>query len=230
MNIHPSKSEFKNLSQKGNTIPVYLDLTADCETPLSAYCKIRENGPAFLFESIIGGERIGRFSFLGSNPHKVIRVFEEEVVLTDKNGEVKTLPPPPDPLSVIENLMSMYKPVNLPDMPPFSGGAVGFVSHEYVHSVEPTIPKAEKNVLNLPVLYYMITDSVIIFDHVHQIMRVCVNAHIEDQNTDAGAVYDRAVNVISFQSRNSLHRDRSLKPMKSRFLTAISLKRHLSQR
>ena len=196
MNIHPSKSEFKNLSQKGNTIPVYLDLTADCETPLSAYCKIRENGPAFLFESIIGGERIGRFSFLGSNPHKVIRVFEEEVVLTDKNGEVKTLPPPPDPLSVIENLMSMYKPVNLPDMPPFSGGAVGFVSHEYVHSVEPTIPKAEKNVLNLPVLYYMITDSVIIFDHVHQIMRVCVNAHIEDQNTDSDSVYDRAVNEI----------------------------------
>ena len=126
----------------------------------------------------------------------MIRVFEEEVVLTDKNGEVKTLPPPPDPLSVIENLMSMYKPVNLPDMPPFSGGAVGFVSHEYVHSVEPTIPKAEKNVLNLPVLYYMITDSVIIFDHVHQIMRVCVNAHIEDQNTDSDSVYDRAVNEI----------------------------------
>ena len=186
MNIQPSKSEFKELSKKGNTIPVYLDLTADCETPLSAYFKIRENGPAFLFESIIGGERIGRFSFLGSNPHKVIRVFDSEVVITHKNGEIENLPAQKDPLSVIENLMGRYKPVRIPGMPPFTGGAVGFVGHEYVHYVEPTIPKAGKDLLNLPVLYYMITDSVIIFDHVRQTMRVCVNAHIADGDKDVG--------------------------------------------
>ncbi|MGK0176959.1 MAG: anthranilate synthase component 1 [Lentimonas sp.] len=196
MNIQPSKSEFKELSKKGNTIPVYLDLTADCETPLSAYFKIRENGPAFLFESIIGGERIGRFSFLGSNPHKVIRVYDNEVVITHKSGEIENLPAQKDPLSVIENLMERYKPVRLPGMPPFTGGAVGFVGHEYVHYVEPTIPKAGKDLLNLPVLYYMITESVIIFDHVRQTMRVCVNAHIEDDNKDVGTAYDQAVDEI----------------------------------
>lgn len=193
MNIHPSKSEFRTLGRQGNTIPVYLDLTADCETPLSAYSKIRENGPAFLFESITGGEQIGRFSFLGSSPNKVIRIFDEKIVITHKEGAVETLPPQTDPLAVIENLMAVYKPVDLPSMPPFTGGAVGFVGHEYVHYVEPTIPKAEKNVLNVPILYYMITDSVIIFDHVRQVMRVCVNAHIGDRGNDADEAYDQAV-------------------------------------
>ena len=196
MNIYPSKSEFKNLSKRGNTIPVYLDLTADCDTPLSAYSKIRENGPAFLFESIIGGERIGRYSFLGSNPRKVIRVFNKEIIITHKTGQVEHLPPQQDPLSVIENLMARHKPVHLPGMPPFNGGAVGFVGHEYVHYIEPTIPKAEKDSLKLPVLYYMITDSVISFDHVRQIMRVCVNAHIEDDNADPNTVYEQAVDEI----------------------------------
>jgi anthranilate synthase component I len=196
MNIYPPKSEFKNLSKRGNTIPVYLDLTADCDTPLSAYSKIRENGPAFLFESIIGGERIGRYSFLGSNPRKVIRVFGKEIIITHKTGQVEHLPPQQDPLSVIENLMARHRPVHLPGMPPFNGGAVGFVGHEYVHYIEPTIPKAEKDSLKLPVLYYMITDSVIGFDHVRQIMRVCVNAHIEDGKADPDAVYEQAVDEI----------------------------------
>ena len=196
MNIQPSKSEFKNLCKEGNTIPVYLDLTADCETPLSAYFKIREDGPAFLFESIIGGEHIGRFSFLGSNPNKVIRIADDEVSITHKSGEIETFPVQDDPLSVIENLMARYRLVRLPDMPPFTGGAVGFVGHEYVHHIEPTVPKPGKNPLDLPVLYYMITDSVIIFDHVRQIMRVCVNAHVEGDETDASAVYEQASDEI----------------------------------
>ncbi len=196
MNIHPPKSEFENLCKQGNTIPVYLDLTADCETPLSAYCKIRVDGPAFLFESIIGGERIGRFSFLGSNPHKVVRVFDNEIVITHKNGDREKLPVRQDPLTVIEELMARYEPVQLPGMPPFTGGAVGFVGHEYVHYVEPTIPKAKENSFNMPVLYYMITDSVIIFDHVRQIMRICVNAHIENGSDSAAIAYDHAVEEI----------------------------------
>lgn len=196
MNIQPSQSEFKDLARRGNTVPVYLDLTADYETPLSAYCKLRENAPAFLFESIIGGERIGRFSFLGSNPHKVIRVCDDEVIITHKNGEIEKLPPHRDPLSVIEDIMDCYKPVRLPGMPPFSGGAVGFVGHEYVHYVESTVPIAAKDPLNIPFLYYMITDSVVVFDHVHQIMRICVNAHVKNSDDDANAAYNRAVDEI----------------------------------
>jgi len=196
MNIQPEKPEFKSLSKKGNTIPVYLDLTADCETPLSAYCKIRENSPAFLFESIIGGEHIGRFSFLGSNPHKVVRVLDDKILITHKNGRVEELPVGQDPLSAIEELMAKYQPVKLPGMPPFTGGAVGFVGHEYVHYVEKTVPKAREDLLGLPILYYMITDSVIIFDHVRQLMRICVNVHIEGDDKDTDAVYEHAVAEI----------------------------------
>jgi anthranilate synthase component 1 len=193
MNIQPSRSEFETLAQHGNTVPVYLDLTADCETPLGAYSKIRQEGPAFLFESIVGGENISRFSFLGSNPRKVIRVFEDEVTITHKNGDIETLDTPEDPLKIVEAEMARYKPVRLPGMPPFTGGAVGFVGHEYVHYVEPTIPKPEDNPLEVPILYYLITDSVVIFDHVRQVLRVCVNAHIE---SDPKASYDRAVSEI----------------------------------
>ncbi len=193
MKLHPTKSEFAVLSKKGNTIPVYLDLTADCETPVSAYSKIREAGPAFLFESIVGGERISRYSFLGTNPRKVIRVYEKEVIITEKDGTENRQPTPADPLTIVEAEMAQYKPVDLPNMPPFTGGAVGFVGHEYVHYVEPTITQPEADPVQMPVIYYMITESVLIFDHVRQVLRICVNAHIEN---NAEAAYDQAAREI----------------------------------
>jgi anthranilate synthase component I len=193
MNIQPARSKFEALAKEGNTVAVYLDLTADCETPLGAYSKICGERPAFLFESIVGGERISRYSFLGSNPRKVIRVFEDSVHISHKNGSTESFPTPADPLKVVEAEMSRYQQVQTPGMPPFNGGAVGFVSHEYVHYVEPTITKPTENPLEVPILYYMITDSVIIFDHARQVLRICVNAHIE---TDAESAYQEAVSEI----------------------------------
>ena len=177
MNIQPTKSEFEQLSKKGNTIPVYLDLTADCETPLGAYSKIRREGPAFLFESIVGGERISRFSFLGADPRKVFRVFEDKTTIQHKDGATETVDTPADPLKLIEAEMAQYQPVEIPGMPPFSGGAVGFVGHEFIHSIEPTVEKPTDNPLEVPILYYLITDSVLIFDHVRQVLSICVHAH-----------------------------------------------------
>lgn len=193
MPIQPSRSDFEALAAQGNTVPVYLDLTADCETPLGAYSKIRSDGPAFLFESIVGGERISRYSFLGANPRKVFRVFENEVTITHKDGSTESCPTPEDPLKIIEAEMAQYQPVKTPDMPPFTGGAVGYVGHEYIHYVEPTVNKPVDNTLELPILYYMITDSVLIFDHAHQVLRICVNAHTED---DVASAYERASEEI----------------------------------
>lgn len=194
MNTYPSKTEFEALAQKGNTIPVYLDLTADCETPLGAYSKIRHEGPAFLFESIVGGERISRYTFLGANPRKVFRIFENKTQIAHKSGTIETVPTPSDPLTLIESEMEGYTPVELPGMPPFSGGAVGFIGHEFIHSIEPTVPKPEENPLQVPILYYMITDSVLIFDHVRQVLRICVHAHTAD--SQPGEAYDQAVAEI----------------------------------
>jgi anthranilate synthase component I len=194
MNIQPTKSEFEQLSKKGNTIPVYLDLTADCETPLGAYSKIRREGPAFLFESIVGGERISRFSFLGADPRKVFRVFEDKTTIQHKDGATETVDTPADPLKLIEAEMAQYQPVEMPGMPPFSGGAVGFVGHEFIHSIEPTVEKPTDNPLEVPILYYLITDSVLIFDHVRQVLRICVQAHTAGRN--ATQAYDQAVAEI----------------------------------
>lgn len=189
MQIQPTLSEFEALASHGNTVPVYVDLTADCETPLSAYSKIQKGGHAFLFESVVGGENINRYSFLGANPRKVIRVFDQDTTITHKDGTVEKVPTGNDPLALIEGEMSQYKQVELPDMPPFSGGAVGYVGHEYIHHIEPTVKKPESNPLQLPILYYMITDSVLIFDHVRQVLRICVNAHIHGE---VSAAYEQA--------------------------------------
>ncbi|MGB0459695.1 MAG: anthranilate synthase component I [Opitutales bacterium] len=194
MEIHPSREEFDVLAQQGNTIPVYLDLTADCETPLGAYAKIREGCPAFLFESIVGGERISRYSFVGANPRKIFRIFEAATHITHQDGSTEQIPTPNDPLSLIENEMARYQPVEMEGMPPFSGGAVGFVGHEFVHSVEPSVPKPAENPLQMPVLYYLLTDSVLIFDHARQVLRICVQAHTEA--TTPAAAYAAAVEEI----------------------------------
>ena len=192
MSIQPSISDFEALCQQGNTIPVYMDLTADCETPLGAYSKICHEGPAFLFESIVGGEHISRYSFVGANPSKVIRIFADEYTIT--HGKVETAKTPADPLKVIETEMARYKPVEIQGMPPFTGGAVGFVGHEFIHTVEPTVPKPAKNPLKVPILYYLITDSLLIFDHARQVLRICVNAHVE--GVDSAVVYEQALAEI----------------------------------
>lgn len=194
MQLHPDRSEFQALAREGNTVPVYLDLTADCETPLGAYSKIRDGGPAFLFESIVGGETISRYSFLGANPHKVFRIDSETVRIEHKDGRNEVFPTPDDPLDVIEAEMAQYEPVATPGMPPFTGGAVGYVGHEYIHYVEPTIRKPADRALEVPILYYMITDAVLIFDHARQILRVCVNARIEG---DPDAAYSQAASEIA---------------------------------
>ena len=194
MNLQPSKDKFATLAKQGNTIPVYLDLSADCETPLAAYAKLRADGPAFLFESIVGGERISRFSFLGTDPRKIFRIFENETHIASKDGKTETLPTPADPLQLIEEEMARYQPVIPPDMPPFSGGAVGFVGHEFIHTVEPTVPKPAERPIDVPVLYYLITDSVVIFDHVKQILRICVHAFTEAVGADTA--YDNAAAEI----------------------------------
>lgn len=195
MEIHPDIETFKKLSAQGNAIPVYLDLTADCETPLSAYSKIRRSGPAFLFESIVGGERISRYSFLGANPRKIFRIFDDHADIEFLDGRTETVSTPSDPLKLIEDEMARYKPVPMPDMPPFCGGAVGYVGHEFVHSIEPTIPKPEKNPHGMPILYYLITQSVLIFDHVRQTLRICVYASTEA--TDPDQAYADATTEIS---------------------------------
>lgn len=190
MNIFPAREAFSKLADQGNVIPVYTDLMADFETPVSAYAKLKESGPSYLLESVEGGENLSRYSFIGCRPRKIFACGAKTTEIRQPGKTTQTIPTPPDPLTLIEAEMKPRKPVSLPGLPRFIGGAVGFVGYEYVTRIEPTVPAAKKDELGLPLLYFMITDSILIFDRAKQTLRLCVNAHVRG---DPSAAYDAAV-------------------------------------
>ncbi len=193
MIIHPSREVFTSLVAQGNVIPVYTDLMADFETPVSAYAKLKESGPSYLLESVEGGETLSRYSFIGCRPRKIFVCGPTCTEVRVPGLPPQTFPTPSDPLALIEAEMSGFKPVVLPGLPRFTGGAVGFIAYEYVTRIERTVPTAAKDELGTPLLYFMMSDSLLIFDRAKQTLRLCVNAHVQD---DPGSAYDAAVNEL----------------------------------
>ena len=194
MNIHPAKDAFLTLAAQGNVIPVYTDLMADFETPVSAYAKLKTAGPSYLFESVEGGENLARYSFIGCRPRKIFICGPDTTEIRVPGQPAQTVPTPRDPLTLIEAEMSGYDPVTLPGLPRFTGGAVGFVGYEYVTRIEPSVPAAAVDDLGTPLLYFMLSDSLLIFDRAKQTLRLCVNAHLRGR--DAGAAYDAAATEL----------------------------------
>jgi len=179
MQVFPTREEFLQLSRQGNIVPVRADLLADLETPVSAYAKLRGSGPAFLLESVEGGEKVSRFSFIGCNPRKVFQAS----------------PGDPDPLAALQAELAGYRPVTVPGLPPFTGGAVGYLGYEFIHSVEKTVPLAARDELGVPMMWFMLCDSVVAFDRANQTMRLLVNAHLPAATAGSAGVegaYDAA--------------------------------------
>jgi len=196
----PSREEFRTLARKGNLIPVMADFYADFETPVSVYVRLAASRPAFLFESVEGGETVSRFSFIGYKPRKIFESREKQTRITERDGTVTEIPTPDDPLTMIEEEMERFEPVAVPDAPPFVGGAVGFLSYEYIHRVEPSVPKAEKDELDCPILYYAMVDSMVVFDRAHQRILLCSSVAI-DEGEDLDAAYDRAIRELDEMDR-----------------------------
>src|SRR5215468_3798851 len=200
----PTLSEFLKLTQHGNMIPVTRRLLADIETPLSAYRKIRGPGEAFLFESVEGGEHLGRYSFVGCNPRAIVRQFGHRVEILEGGKRVQDhtvrnrqqadsdAAGVSDGLEVIERLMKRYRPVAVPGLPRFTGGAVGFIGYEFIHDVEPVVPRPPRDELGTPTMYFLIADQLLIFDRVSQTITVLVNA-VLDEAKDADEAYENAV-------------------------------------
>jgi anthranilate synthase component 1 len=205
----PSLEQFVTLAAQGNLIPVTRRLLADIETPLSAYRKIRGPGEAFLFESVEGGEHLGRYSFVGCNPRATIRQVGSKVEVLE-NGKVTEsfavqaaagaangdgVPPVRDGLEVIERVMKRYRPVSVPGLPRFTGGAVGFIGYEFIHDVEPVVPRPPADELHTPVMYFLVADQLLIFDRVAQTLTVLVNAVLDDASSPEEA-YENAIGEI----------------------------------
>ena len=227
----PNLDEFLKLAAQGNLIPVTRRLLADIETPLSAYRKIRGQGESFLFESVEGGEHLGRYSFVGCNPRAIIKQTGSRIEVIE-NGrvvekfEIRSAPVPGaaslqtqathqapstpandvavagtatlpvrDGLEVIERVMKKYRAVTVPGLPRFTGGAVGFIGYEFIHDVEPVVPRPPLDELGTPTMYFLVADQLLIFDRVAQTITVLVNAILEDSASPAEA-YENAVGEI----------------------------------
>jgi anthranilate synthase component 1 len=193
----PSQDEFLKLAERGNLIPVTRRILADFETPLSAYQKIRGQGESFLFESVVGGEHIGRYSFVGCNPRSVIRQDGNRVEVLENGKVVETFTvggsgerTVRDGLEVVARVMERYRPVSVPGLPRFTGGAVGVIGYEYIHDIEPIVPRPTDDELKTPVIYFLIADQLLIFDHVAQTITILVNAILDDAASPAEAYED----------------------------------------
>ena len=198
MNFSPCLPDFLNDANSYDLIGVQAEFSADSETPLSAYSKLADQKPAFLFESVVGGEQLSRYSFIGFGPRKVISSKLNVTEISEVGKGTIEIPTPDDPLSLIESEMLgiRYKPC-LKDGR-FSGGAVGYLSYEYASRVETTVPVPQKDELGLPVLYFMITDLVLVFDHARQTLSICANVPTEDKPEQA---YEEACKrIISTKS------------------------------
>ena len=188
---YPTFNEFRELSKKGNVIPVYRQLFADTLTPVSAFQKVSETDYAFLLESADGGEKIARYSLIGSNPFSGFKCKGPNVEIF--NNKETTRIETSDPIKVLEEQISKFSPVRINGLPDFFGGAVGYTSYDSVRYVE-NLPDSTIDDLNLPDMYFMFYDETIVFDHLNKTIKVVCAAHIDER--DIQDVYEDAVNKI----------------------------------
>lgn len=187
-----NKDQFCRLAEKHNVIPVCIETLADTETPVSLFKKIYNNkGPIFLFESVEGGERWGRYSFLGSSARTHIRVYREIVEIRE-NGAVEEVLHNGDPCKILKDFMDQYHPASVPGLPRFWGGMVGYLTYEMVSFFE-SIPNRlpEKT----PIAHFIIPDELLIFDNISNTLLAVVIA-FPDREQDAEEAYEQATGRI----------------------------------
>lgn len=191
--LKPSFEEFSSLCKKGNLIPVWTELASDYETPISAFQKLTEgvSTPSFLLESAENSEQIGRYSFLGIDPRLEIRARGRSLFYREKDETKFTSSEIPeeqgDPLHELERIMERFTAVEVEGLPVFAGGAVGYIGYDMVRFFEPTVPGPPDDGLGLPDMAFVITDTLVIFDHRFRKMQVVANICIDDfPNPEAG--------------------------------------------
>ncbi|MEM8955331.1 MAG: anthranilate synthase component I [Verrucomicrobiota bacterium] len=181
--LRPEIDEFRRLAATGNLIPVYTELAADYETPISAFEKIKDGTDCFLFESAEKSDQVGRYSFLGSRPRLVFRCCGQQVEIIEDRRERRVLEVDGDPLRELERVMSRFDPVVANDLPVFHGGAVGYIGYDSVRYFEPTVGEGPPDELGVPDILFLVTDTLIVFDHRFRRMQVVANVYTEEHES-----------------------------------------------
>jgi anthranilate synthase component 1 len=174
LEIRPTLEEARALAAEHSLVPLRHTFIADTETPVSAYLKLRGSGPSFLLESAEGGQRVGRWSFLGVHPRSLIRL-DRGVMMVD--GEERQFE---DPYTLVSDELSRYRAAPLADLPPFAGGAVGLFGYDLVRWAEPTVGPRQ-NELGVPDLALMISDVLLAFDHLRRELTILANVFAGDE-------------------------------------------------
>ena len=178
--------EFKTLSKQGNLIPLYKEILGDIETPVNAYLKLNKR-PSFLLESVVGGEIWARYSFIGIDPTMTVTFTKDRLKISSKDvfKDIETN----DPLGAIKDILAGFKPVSVKGLPRFTGGFVGYIGYDVVRFFE-RVPDFKKEGMDMPDIFLMLADTILIFDNLKQTIKVVCNAHIN--GAPARSVYENA--------------------------------------
>src|SRR5262249_4547032 len=197
MRHRPTFEEFAELARTATMVPVYRQLIGDTLTPVSAFCKIQEGDWAFLFESVVSGERLGRYSFLGAGPFLRFQAFGNRVQIEETAPSPHSSRPTSqvlehsDPLRLLEERLAPYRAPALPGLPHFTGGAVGYAGYDTVRYVE-RLPNPPPDDRGLPDLCFALYDRMVIFDHITKTVVAVAQAHIDP--SDLRRSYQNACN------------------------------------
>ncbi|MCP4164338.1 MAG: anthranilate synthase component I [Chloroflexi bacterium] len=183
----PTLDDVRNLASQGNLIPIYRVLPADLETPVSVYLKLRQAGQSsFLLESVEKGEQLGRYSFIGVDPPLSLTLRGQHVTVGGAGGAVLEGFDREDPLAELSNILHQRNPIAVPDLPSFTGGAVGFWGYDIVRHFE-RLPETAEDELDLPDAIFLLADNLVIFDHVKHRLILLANARLDSDITAAYA-------------------------------------------
>lgn len=179
---HPSPDQFLEFAKQARFVPVYRQLTADSLTPVTAWQKLQDGLWSFLFESVVGGEKIGRFSFVGSQPFLSMTAWGNRVQVRDANNDEVKSWDSDDPLLDLEKWLDDYKSVPIPGLPSFAGGAVGFAGYDVIRYSE-NLPNAPEDDRQLPDLCFALYDTMLVFDHIKKTILAVALADTEAEPT-----------------------------------------------
>ncbi len=194
LDFHPSRKDFVTLSGTASAVPVYASLLSDQLTPVSAFERLAVDAEhAFLLESVVGGENIARYSFLGASPMAFVESMGRRTVLTEPEGR-RTIEDV-DPLEVLETLLGKYHAAHPVELPRFLGGAVGYAGYDIARRYESSLGAAPPDPRGLADLQFGIYDQMVIFDHVRKLLHVVAHGHPEAAGS-ADAAYEQACEGI----------------------------------
>ncbi|MCP4784577.1 MAG: anthranilate synthase component I [Fuerstiella sp.] len=192
---HPAPAEFRTYAAQARFVPVFRQLTSDTLTPVTAYQRLCDGPWSFLFESVVGGEKIGRYSFVGSNPFLSITSWDRHVRIRNADGTTKEWDSD-DPLKDLDALVAEYECVPVPGLPRFCGGAVGFAGYDVIRYSEhlPNVPEDDRG---LPDMCFALYDGMVVFDHIRKVVLVVALADTQDCDPDdARAVAEERLEQI----------------------------------